>query len=110
MKSLPDRKELHTFPAALVLAYAGAALLNAALTIAKETILPLKNALAALGGHHWPAHTVIVALVFFIGTIVLARTTLPTRLLKTNRAAVRLLLGSTFVAATAIAVFFLFFD
>ncbi|MCB2155907.1 hypothetical protein KQI84_13575 [bacterium] len=91
---------------ALVLAFSAAALLNAVLTIAKEVIDPLKSAMASLGGHHWPAHVAIVAAVFFVGAIALPRTPFPARWVKTNTAAMRLLVGSTLVAAVLIAGFY----
>ena len=104
------RSEIQAPAAALVLAYAAAALLNALLTIAKETIDPLRDAMAALAGHHWPVHVGIVTAVFFIGTIALSRGRLARRLVKTNAAAVRLLVGSTLLAAALIAGFYVWID
>ncbi len=41
-------------------------LVNALLTVVKESFEPLMKGMAALSGHHWITHGIVVILLFFI--------------------------------------------
>jgi hypothetical protein len=41
-------------------------LFNAVLTIAKESFAPLLKGMAAITGHHWITHGIIVIVLFFV--------------------------------------------